>query len=131
MASRSTHDGRDATQTVNIISELLQTAQLAWRLLLDPRVPLLAKALIPVAGLLYFLLPIDLLPDVIPVLGQLDDLAVLMLLTRLFIALAPAEVVAEHQAAIRSRSRSRAGSGMARGGAEDVVDGEYRIVDDD
>jgi uncharacterized membrane protein YkvA (DUF1232 family) len=42
------------------------------RLLADPRVPRRRKALL--AGLIaYLAMPIDLVPDVIPVAGQLDD----------------------------------------------------------
>ncbi len=40
--------------------------------------------------------PIDFIPDVIPVLGQLDDLAVLMGAISLFNNLAPADIVQEH-----------------------------------
>ena len=68
----------------------------AWRLLRDPRVPLATK-LVPVASLLYLLWPIDVLADAWPVIGQLDDLGVLLLGLRLFLRLAPAHVVAAHR----------------------------------
>lgn len=42
------------------------------RALLHPETPLSAK-LILVAGLLYVAIPSDLLPDLLPLLGQLDD----------------------------------------------------------
>jgi uncharacterized membrane protein YkvA (DUF1232 family) len=45
------------------------------RLARDPRVPTSAK-LIAGAAIAYFITPIDLIPDAIPILGQLDDEAV-------------------------------------------------------
>lgn len=46
-----------------------------WRLMRDRRVPIWVR-LVPVPLLLYLAFPIDLIPDVIPVLGQLDDLLI-------------------------------------------------------
>ena len=51
------------------------------RLRTDPRVPRRAK--FALAGLLaYLLCPIDLIPDFIPVLGQLDDIVIAVLVLR-------------------------------------------------
>jgi len=44
--------------------------------------------------------PIDLIPDFIPVLGQLDDLAVVLLGLDFFIRSAPPDIVDEHLAKI-------------------------------
>ncbi len=49
-----------------------------WRLAKDPRTPWAARAL-TVFVLAYALSPIDLIPDFIPVLGQLDDLVLIPL----------------------------------------------------
>ncbi len=87
----------DENNTSNILQEIWQNGQLAWRLYADPRVSFLLKAMVPALWLAYFILPIDLVPDLIPVLGQLDDIAVLLLLVRFFISLAPPEIVAEHR----------------------------------
>jgi uncharacterized membrane protein YkvA (DUF1232 family) len=62
--------------------------KLACRLVRDRRVPLGAKAIIPLL-VLYLMSPIDLVPDFIPVLGYLDDLLVLMLAAWAFTKLAP------------------------------------------
>lgn len=47
---------------------------LVARLAVDPRVPGQAKVLAG-ATVLYFMSPIDIIPDVIPVMGQIDDIA--------------------------------------------------------
>lgn len=69
------------------------------RLVSDPRVSLRSK-LVPLGVLGYLILPVDLLPDVFLVLGQIDDLVVILLGLRLFIRLCPPEVVQEHVKAV-------------------------------
>ncbi len=108
----------------NLIREVVQQVKLAYNLLLDPRVPTLTK-LIPVAALAYLFMPIDVLPDIALGLGQLDDLAVLMLGLRTFFEFAPAGVVHEHlqrlaEAAQWSVAEPPANRPAADG---DVVDG--------
>jgi uncharacterized membrane protein YkvA (DUF1232 family) len=60
----------------------------------DSRTPWYAKATLGLA-IAYFLSPIDLIPDPIPVLGQLDDLLIVPGLIWLSLKLIPPEVVAE------------------------------------
>jgi uncharacterized membrane protein YkvA (DUF1232 family) len=78
----------------------------------DPRVPWYVKALaIGIAA--YAFSPIDLIPDFIPVLGQLDDLVLLPLGILLIVKLTPSEIMAECRAAaisalIRQRSMAAA-----------------------
>jgi uncharacterized membrane protein YkvA (DUF1232 family) len=78
------------------LKEAVRQLRLTWRLLLDRRVPLWTK-LIPPLALAYVLSPIDILTDIPPMgLNQLDDIAVVLLGIKLFIELAPPEVVREH-----------------------------------
>ncbi len=79
----------------SFLRQVVQQIKLAYYLMLDPRVHPLTK-LIPVVAAGYLLLPTDVVPDVIPVLGQLDDAVVLMLGLRLFFEFAPPAVVQEH-----------------------------------
>lgn len=78
---------------------------LAYR---DPRTPRTARL---AAGLVaaYAISPLDLIPDFIPVLGQLDDLLIVPIGLYLVTRLIPAEVLAECRAeAARSRRKSSA-----------------------
>lgn len=95
-----------------VFTTLLRTGRLAWRLFCDPRVPLYAKA-VPALALLYALSPLDFVPDIVPVLGQLDDAAVLMAGLEFFVKLCPEHVVDEHRAALGQRP-TRTVEGQAR-----------------
>lgn len=61
----------------------------------DPDVPARAKAVLPVlAG--YVAFPFDIIPDFIPVLGQVDDVLVIAVGLGLFLWLTPREVIEYH-----------------------------------
>ncbi len=78
------------------LNDFFRQLRLAWRLLWDRRVTLWTKLILP-AVLAYVILPIDILPHFPPKeLKRLDDLALVLLGARLFIELAPPEVVVEH-----------------------------------
>ncbi len=114
--------------------ELWQQAKLVFQLILDPKVPIYLKAL-PFAAIAYLIFPFDFLPDVIPGLGQLDDITVLLLGAKVFIELAPQDVVAQYMD--RLRSSDDAGdldSAAVKDGGEtqdgdDIIEGI--IIDDD
>lgn len=77
--------------------------KLPWLLLQDPSVPLAAKALIPLA-IAYLALPSDLLPDVVPVVGQIDDVLVISLVLALFLRLCPEETLRRQVQRLRAES---------------------------
>ena len=79
---------------VGKIKSELRVLYLACR---DPRVPWYAKALAGVT-VAYALSPIDLIPDFIPFLGQLDDVIIVPLGLALAARLIPPSILAEHRA---------------------------------
>ena len=62
------------------------------RLQQHPETPKLAKALLWLA-IGYVLMPFDLIPDFLPVIGQLDELVVIPLLLYLALKLTPQEII--------------------------------------
>ncbi len=64
------------------------------RVLKDSRTPLIAKCLLGLA-VGYVLLPFDIIPDFIPVIGHLDDLIVVPVLVMIALKMIPKEVIAD------------------------------------
>jgi uncharacterized membrane protein YkvA (DUF1232 family) len=62
------------------------------RLQQHPKTPKLAKALLWLA-IGYVLMPFDLIPDFLPVIGQLDELVVIPILLYLALKLTPQEII--------------------------------------
>ncbi len=103
----------------------LRYGRLIWRLIRDKRVPIVLRALVPLA-IVYVLSPLDLLPDRRAPFGlaRIDDLIVLGLAVLLLTKLAPQRVVDEHL-----------GKPVASNRPEDkdpskVVDGSSKLIDD-
>ena len=83
-------------QNTGLIQDLIQRTKLIWKLMSDRRVSFVLK-LLPVAAAIYLVSPIDLLPGLaLPVIGALDDAAIIWFGTTLFVSLCPPEVVREH-----------------------------------
>lgn len=80
-------------------AELLLTlpdfVALIFRLMKDPRVPAGAKVKLALFAA-YLASPVDLVPDFVPVLGQLDDLVGCAIVVRDLLKTTPKEVVLEH-----------------------------------
>jgi uncharacterized membrane protein YkvA (DUF1232 family) len=103
-----------------LLRALLSQVRLAVRLLRDPTVPLLTKML-PMFAALYVVSPLDFVPDIIPVIGQLDDLGVLAVALEAFLKLCPPGATEFHRAAI--------GHGLRYSPAappDDFIDAEWR-----
>jgi len=110
---------------LNIMNDLMT----AWRLLWDPRVPGMLKILLPVAALVYWISPIDLIPGL-----PFDDIAIMILALKMFINLAPSDAV---NGAATGNSAYQ-DDGFRQNGAQstgfddgDVIDTTWQVIDDD
>jgi uncharacterized membrane protein YkvA (DUF1232 family) len=84
---------------LQFVLHLPRFVKLFSRLARDDRVSLWPKMLL-LFVLAYVVVPADVVPDFLPVLGQLDDLVVIFAGLRLFLRLSPEWVVREHVQAI-------------------------------
>ena len=66
------------------------------RVLRDSRTPMPAKLFLALA-IGYFFMPFDLVPDFIPILGQLDDLVLIPVLIFIALRFVPKDLVSEHR----------------------------------
>jgi uncharacterized membrane protein YkvA (DUF1232 family) len=92
------------TKLKTAIHKIKSEIQVYRLVLKDPRTPRLAKWLLWLA-LGYLLLPFDIIPDFIPVLGQLDDLIVVPLLVVLALKMIPNDVIADCRAKVKAENR--------------------------
>ena len=90
-------------RALEMLVHLPSFIRLYWRLFRDPRVPVWPKALL-VGAAVYVVLPFDLIPDALPLIGEIDDVVVFVAAAHWFIRWCPPEVVREHVAAIGGRA---------------------------
>lgn len=83
-----------------------------WLAARDPRVPWYAKAL-SAAVAAYALSPIDLIPDVIPILGYLDDLLIVPLGIWAAVKLIPEPLMADLRAKSLEQRKPTSKAGLA------------------
>ena len=107
----------------SLFRTLVSHVGLTMRLLREPAVPVLTKVL-PFLALLYVISPLDFVPDVLPVLGQLDDLGVILVALGAFLKLCPAGAVDFHGTAM---AQGRKYSPMPLAG--EVIDAEFHRED--
>ena len=133
-------ESMDSTLTKNLSDqgfwrEMWHQIRLAWYLLRSPEVPIYLKVL-PALAIIYVLIPTDLIPDVFPVIGQLDDLTALIVGAKVFIELAPQDVVNRRVRSMRSQAPVGDGEATGNGQGDDpsdssiVIEGDFHVVDD-
>ena len=108
----------------SLLRTLVSQARLTWRLLREPRVPLLTKS-VPVLAAAYVISPLDFIPDVLPLIGEIDDVAVILIAIGVFIKLCPSGAVDFHRSAIAGR---RTYSPMPA--EAEVIDAEFHREED-
>ena len=103
-----------------MLRDLVARLKLIGRLMGDGRVNIFLK-LLPLASVAYLIWPIDAI--MLPVIGVLDDAAILWIGSTLFVELCPPGVVQEHMKELTSN--------MEEGPSDDIVDAEATDVDGD
>lgn len=107
-----------------MLRDFMLRLKLILRLMGDRRVNPFVK-LIPVAALVYLLSPVDLIPGLaFPVIGAVDDVALVSMGAYFFIELCPPDVVQEHMKSLSSNMDTVEG-------LDDVVDAEAVEMDDE
>ena len=87
---------RGAKRTMlGAIRQIPSYLRLLWGLLTDERVSTVDKVLVG-AAIGYVIMPFDLIPDFIPLIGEVDDIYVIMLALDRLISHAGADVLADH-----------------------------------
>jgi uncharacterized membrane protein YkvA (DUF1232 family) len=79
-------------QAILLIPNLLR---LLYRLFKDPRAPSTEKALL-IGTVLYAISPLDLIPDFIPFIGEVDDLYLIALVLLRLLSRTPGDVIRQH-----------------------------------
>ena len=103
------------------MKDIVRRLKLVGRLMGDSRVSPFIKVL-PLASLAYLIFPFDLAPGIaLPIIGALDDAAILWFGSTLFVELCPEEVVREHMQALGE---------VAVDSSEEIVDVEPTDVID-
>jgi hypothetical protein len=100
-----------------VLKDITFRIKLVLRLMSDPRVNVLLKA-IPVVSLLYLIG----FPDLAP--GPIDDAGVIWLGMYLFVELCPPDVVEEHLAALKSPGTNPFASQAAS--SQEIIDADFR-----
>lgn len=80
---------------IGTITQIPSYLRLMGGLLTDPRVPALDKVLLGIA-IAYVIAPIDLIPDFVPFIGQVDDVFIVVLALRRLISNAGMRVIRDH-----------------------------------
>ncbi len=89
------HLERRDVATRDLVFALPDILRLLWHVVRDRRVPMLVRGgLIGVAA--YLALPFDVVPDWIPVIGQVDDVVMLTVGVRTLLRQVPEPVLREH-----------------------------------
>lgn len=78
------------------MKELLEKIWFYVKVIFDSKTPIRARVML-IFSMVYFLLPLDIVPDFSLGIGQLDDLVVIPILFYIATRMVPEEVIARHK----------------------------------
>ncbi len=93
----------------------------------DSRVSPLVRFGVPILALVYVLFPIDVIPDVIPGLGQIDDIGVVLLALQMLVQFVSSDIVDDYRSGVGQAGDDAASK--ASQDDDDVVEADYRVVE--
>ena len=94
---------------------------LFFKLLLDRRIPFKYK-LLPALGVAYAILPFDIIPDMFPIFGVVDDILILAASVILFMIFGPIQKLTD--------SLKNTNNQHEQNNKENIAEGEYRIINE-
>jgi len=83
-----------------VIYRLKRYAKIYWLLLKDPRTPKLSKIIV-LSAIVYLIWPFDLIPDIIPFAGVVDELIIIPLLFYIATKFIPKNVVEDNKRKVK------------------------------
>ena len=111
------------------VGSLARQFYLAWKALRDPSIPWAAKWLIPLAALVYWISPVDLIPFV-----PVDDIVVVLIALNFFV-----QTMARYQSAQEQTAHGSAGyadqqhtnyRSRAGGNTDKTIETTWRVVEE-
>ncbi|MDM8520903.1 DUF1232 domain-containing protein [Anaerolineales bacterium HSG6] len=109
----------DPNGGLGIMVEIIKRLRLVWALFMDSRVPIWTKSILPMSWV-YLISPIDLIPDMMLGVGQMDDLGVLLLAMALFVKVCPQDIVQDYMDELE----------YGDGADDDIIDSTYKVLKD-
>jgi uncharacterized membrane protein YkvA (DUF1232 family) len=124
------HKETDKNLITGGLAEIIKQVRLVLRLWGDERVAPWVKVIPPIV-LAYAIFPLDFLPDFGLGLGQLDDIAIILLGMKLFVELSPPEIVRQHLDDLASALSGNQSGETASQDQGEVIEGSYRVLEED
>lgn len=128
VATQHQHDSRQRGELDDL--GVFDEVRLAFRLYRDPRVSTALKSIIPILAVLYVLSPIDVIPDLLLGVGQVDDLGVIgiaiVATLKLIRRWSPSTIVGEHLDAM-GRTGNRTSGHQAAERQDEVIETTFTV----
>src|SRR5262245_28115371 len=105
-----------------------ENVQYTWRMLRDPRVAPYAKVALPIMALIYLISPIDVIPDMILGMGQVDDAGVIALIAYFlltYVRRAGWSTLIENGVSAQPTNDDTSKSTST---SDDIIDAQYRVI---
>ena len=83
----------------DLFNQFILETKIWYRVAKDKRTPWISRILL-LGAISYLAMPFDIIPDFIPIIGQLDDLIIIPVMVWLAWKFVPKEIIEEHRKAV-------------------------------